>query len=118
MKNVLKYIVAALIVMCAFPSCRKAYQENFFLAVDHAAIDFPFGSGHSYVQVYSTGEWTVGFKGETPQWCHLDRAAGSGRGSFRVDVDDNLSGSAREVTVLVCRDDVVKEIIVKQKTVE
>lgn len=118
MKYLIKYMLSGIFFLTAVCSCTKAYEETYYLAVDHAAIDFPFTAGHSYVQVYSTGGWTVGFAdGTEPSWCHLDKTSGSGRGSFRIDVDDNLSGSDRSVTVSVTRGETSREIQVRQKTV-
>lgn len=117
MKHLLKYIISGILLLAAFSSCNKPYQQELYLAVDHATIDFPFTPGHSYVQVYSTGDWTVEFSGEQPAWCHLDKNSGSGRGAFRVDVDNNLSGSDRSTVVRVSRGETTLEITVNQKTV-
>lgn len=117
MKHLFKYIITAILLLTALPSCTKAYKQELYLAVDHADINFPFTPGHSYVQVYSTGSWTVGFAGEQPSWCHLDITSGNGRGAFRVDVDNNLSGSDRSTVVCVSRGDTTLEITINQKTV-
>ena len=117
MKRLLKYILAAVLLTAASASCRKDYEETFFLAVDYASIDFPFTDGHSYVQIHSTGDWTVSFAEGEVSWCHLDKTSGSGRGAVRVDVDANMSGAARTATLLVRREDVCKEIKINQKTV-
>ena len=118
MKKSILYIFFAALAVVMFTSCQKAYQDNYFLAVDHAGVDFPYTKGHSYIQVYSTGNWAVSVEASASSWCHLDKSSGSGRGSFRIDVDDNLSGYDRTAVVSVTRDNECKQITVKQKTVE
>ena len=94
-------------------ACADTFEERYDLAVNTDRYSVTAEAGKLPVTVYCSGAWTAQLTAESA-WATLDRTAGSGITTIRLNYADN-PGLARSVGVVLRGSGLEKTVTVVQK---
>jgi hypothetical protein len=119
MKTILKLttLSAILLSLTMSTSCRKKVVP--YLIVDETPITVAAERGTYSIEIKSNGAWTAAVVYvEDRVWCTLTDASGINKGTFVVNIAQNLLYTPRDARVVIMMENLTKSIVFNQEADE
>ena len=111
--NIAGRVAAVAMLLFAAVGCQQRYELDLPLATNADEILVTKDAGHSYIMVYSTGNWTIALEKQV-SWVALSKSEGSGNEFVQIDYQANTDLS-RGVNIIITSRDLRRTVYFAQE---
>lgn len=111
--NIAGRVAAVAMLLFAAVGCQQRYELDLPLATNADEILVTKDAGHSYIMVYSTGNWTIALEKQV-SWVALSKSEGSGNEFVQIDYQANTDLS-RGVNIIITSGDLRRTVYFAQE---